>query len=105
MPVDFEEFKSLFDDTWDMAYLSREDTFQASSSPVKGKYHIFGRDFTNGIHFPDITHGIVMCKFGESWDYSFYDEIINTIKKSNMQRLSPEHILPRRMWCVVVPQV
>ena len=76
------EFQSLFDDTWDMAYLSREDTFQASMSPIKAKYHVFGRDFTNGIHFPDITHGIVMCKFGESWDYSFYKEIINTIKKA-----------------------
>ena len=89
MAVDFTEFQSLFDDTWDMAYLSREDTFQASMSPIKAKYHVFGRDFTNGIHFPDITHGIVMCKFGESWDYSFYKEIINTIKKSNIMGWYP----------------
>ena len=67
MSVDFNEFQSLFDDTWDMAYLSHVKILFKPACVLLKTNTMCLVEIYKWYSFSDITHGIVMCKFGESW--------------------------------------
>ena len=84
MKFDFNQIRNIFDETWDIGYLSKEQMSQVSQSPIKAKFHVFGKDLTNGMHFNDITHGLVFLKQGHTWDYSHYKQIVDTLKSNKI---------------------
>ena len=89
--VDFEYIKSLFDDTWDVGYLSAEHLKQCAYHPVKGKYHIYGADFSNNTHFVNLNNSIVLLKTSHTWDYSHYQEAEDIMQASGIEGWYPSY--------------
>ena len=77
--VDFDAIKNLFDKTWDVGYLSSDRLLQCAHSPIKEKFHIYGVDYSNNIHFGNVYNSIVLIKKGHTWDYSHYQEAIDIL--------------------------
>ena len=78
--LDFNDIKNLFDKTWDVGYLSSDRLIQCAHSPIKEKFHIYGIDYSNKIHFNNVYNSIVLMKEGHTWDYSHYQEAIDILK-------------------------
>lgn len=91
MKIDFNDIKNLFDETWDVGYLSAETMLRCALTPIKFKFHNrYLADFTNDIMFMGINNGIVLIKQSVEWDYRLiyesekilidngFDNIINT---------------------------
>jgi len=74
--ISFNQIQNLFDsEYWDVGFLSAEAINQCMNNPIKFKAHPVGIDFTNKLHPPSkITNGIVLAKYGYSWDYILYEE-------------------------------
>lgn len=89
MKVNFETIANLFDDSWDIGYLTSEQLAQCSQSPLKAKFHIFGKDVTNGLHFQNLNHCLIFAKQGHTWDYSHYQQIKDTLKSANIIGWNP----------------
>lgn len=89
MKTSFNEIAELFDDSWDIGYLTQEQFKQCANSPLKAKFHVFGKDWSNGLHFDNITHGLVFAKQGHTWDYSFYKQIVTTLQQGSIIGWSP----------------
>ena len=77
--LDFNDIKNLFDKTWDVGYLSSDRLIQCAHSPIKEKFHIYGIDYSNKIHFNNVYNSIVLMKEGHTWDYSHYQEAIDIL--------------------------
>jgi len=89
--VDFNDIKKLFDETWDVGYLSENHLLQSAYSPLKNKFHVFGYDYTNSTQFKDIKNAIVLIKTGHTWDYSHYDQAIDILKESPLEGWYPAY--------------
>lgn len=74
--ISFNDIQKLFDDQyWDVGYLSSLAINQCLNSPIKFKAHPVGEDFSNKLYPPkQITNGIILAKYGYSWDYILYEE-------------------------------
>jgi ferredoxin len=80
--ISFNEIKKVFPKKdWDVGVITKEQLAQAAYAPIKTKFHYKGYDFTNSIHFEGLTNSIVLVRRGETWDYSFYDEAVEILKK------------------------
>lgn len=88
-PLDFNEFRQLFDDSWDLGYISKDDVLKCTQFPVKEKYHVFGEDRVGGLHHQDVTEGIVLVKDGAAWDYSHYHELAKIVLENNVEGIYP----------------
>ena len=89
--VDFEDIRKLFDDTWDVGYLSPEHLLQCAHSPVKNKFHVYGVDYTNNTHFKNLFNSIVLVKTGHTWDYSHYDQAKDIMSNSGIVGWYPSY--------------
>lgn len=72
--ISFYDIKDLFDDTWDVGFLTEDQLQEVSLLPIKSKMHVEGADYTNDIFFFGLTNSIVLIKKGHAWDYTHYDE-------------------------------
>ena len=57
--LDFNVIRDLFDDSWDLGYLSSDRLLQCAHSPLKEKFHVYGIDYSNSIKFDKIYNSIV----------------------------------------------
>lgn len=73
--ISFNYLKSIFsEEHWDLGVISGEDFKRASLHPIKYKFHPYGDDYTNHIHFTGISNVLVLVRDGDSWDYTHYQE-------------------------------
>lgn len=87
MTISFNYLKSLFDEEhWDLGVLTPELFLRASLHPIKFKYHRFGEDFSNHIHFNGITNVLILIRDGHTWDYTHYKQSINILNANNINR-------------------
>jgi NAD-dependent dihydropyrimidine dehydrogenase PreA subunit len=89
--ISFDEIKSLFDPSeWDVGVLTPVQLKQVANLPVKHKFHVVGKDFTNRFRFRgDLPYTIVLIKTGHTWDYSHYDNAIQILTDSGLTGWSP----------------
>lgn len=83
--ISFYDIKDLFDDTWDVGFLTKDQLQEVSLMPIKYKIHIEGVDFTNDIHFTGLSNTIVLIKQGHTWDYTHYDEAVDILRNSGLK--------------------
>jgi Pyruvate/2-oxoacid:ferredoxin oxidoreductase delta subunit len=87
--IEFNDIAKLFDDTWDVGYLSKEHLKRSAYAPVKNKFHIFGVDFTNSTQFKHMNNAVVLIKSGHTWDYSHYEQAIDILESSGLKGWYP----------------
>jgi ferredoxin len=86
----FEEISQLFDpNDWDVGVISKEQLLQCAYKPIKNKFHVYGADFTNSVHFLGPTNTIILIRNGHTWDYSHYDQSVEILKKSGLKNWFP----------------
>ena len=85
-PLDFTVVKKLFPkEKWDMGYITKTQLQICAYTPIKWKFHVFGLDFANDIHFENLRNCIVLIKeTPKAGDYDFYKEAANIIIKSGV---------------------
>lgn len=81
--ISFNQIAALFNEDWDVGYLSAEGLLRCALSPIKHKWNYFGEDFTNGIKF-NPTNAIVLIKTGHTWDYTHYEDAKNILSASGL---------------------
>lgn len=86
--ISFNYLKDLFDETFDVGYLSAEQLKFCANHPIKQTINLSDKpgvaNFTNHTHFKNFTNAIVILKEGSVWDYSHYDEIVNTLEREGL---------------------
>lgn len=89
--VKFSDIEKLFNkDEWDISFLSKEQLKMCAYSPIKGKAQEYGADFTNNIHYFSIVNSVVLARLSpDSWDYAFYKEADDILKRSGLQNWFP----------------
>ena len=83
--LDFNVIRDLFDDSWDLGYLSSDRLLQCAHSPLKEKFHVYGIDYSNSIKFDKIYNSIVFVKKGHTWDYSHYQQAIDILSNAKLE--------------------
>lgn len=89
--IDFNDIKKIFDDTWDVGYLSKQHLLQSAHAPIKNKYHVYGHDYTNSTQFKNLNNAIILIKTGHTWDYTHYQQAIDLLAASGMQGWYPAY--------------
>ena len=88
--VSFEDISQLFDPIdWDIGLISKEQLLECAYKPIKDKFHVYGVDFTNAIHFRGVVNTIILVRNGHTWDYSHYDQSVEILKKSKFKNWFP----------------
>ncbi len=87
--VTFKQISELFDKTWSVGYISADQLLQCAYKPLKGKAHPFGVEYVNDIHFTNLNNAIILMKAGHTWDYSLYEEAMEIMQKSGLDRWYP----------------
>jgi len=85
MKISFNTIRSMFDDTWDIGYLSAENLYRVALTPVKQKNQFNGFDYTNNIHFNGLVNTLVFIKKGSSWDYTHYEECVKILNENKVE--------------------
>ena len=87
--ISFDYLKSLFDDTYDIGFLSADRLRYCANMPVKQTIDLTEKpnvaNFTNRTHFRNFTNAIVLAKEGSVWDYSHYDEIVEVLSTNGLK--------------------
>ena len=88
MQLNFLEIKKLFPQKqWDIGFITATQLLKCANNPIKTKFHAFGLDFTNDIHFFGLKNCIVLIKkTSHTGDYDFYEEAFNILKRSRFEK-------------------
>jgi ferredoxin len=83
MAVSFEYIRSMFDDTWDISYLTEEEIYQAAMFPVKkpNEPDQLG-NWTSGVYFGKMHNCLVFMKQGGIADYTHYKLLEDTLEEN-----------------------
>ena len=86
--IAFAELKNLFPkETWDVGYMSATQLKICAYSPIKWKFHSFGLDFSNNIHFNGLRNCIVLIKeTPHTGDYEFYETAEGILSQSRFNQ-------------------
>ena len=85
--IAFADIKTLFPkDTWDVGYMSATQLKICAYSPIKWKFHSFGLDFSNDIHFDGLRNCIVLIKEApHTGDYELYETAEGILSESQFK--------------------
>ena len=85
--TNFSRIKNLFPKKeWDVGYITPTQLKICAYRPIKGKAHLFGLDFTNGLHYTNLRNCIVLIRqTSNTGDYGFYEEASAIMSKSALK--------------------
>jgi NAD-dependent dihydropyrimidine dehydrogenase PreA subunit len=88
MQIDFNEIKSVFNEDWDVGYISAEDLLRCCLLPIKAKFQTSHTcDLTNSIGFRGINNAIVLVKQSDKWDYELVTEAYNILIENGFRNI------------------
>ena len=84
----FSHIKNLFPEKeWDVGYMTAPQLLKCAYKPVKRKFHNYGLDFANDIHFFGERNCVVLIRQASiPGDYGFYEEAANIMHKSSLRK-------------------
>jgi ferredoxin len=85
--ISFNQIEKLFDgEYWDVGFLSKDTINACINYPIKSKTHPVGVDLSNKVHHRvNVTNGIILAKYGYSWDYVLYEDAAKILADAGLK--------------------